>query len=108
MGKHPLLSKIFNLGPFHVGGSGTTVLCTGYDLSDPFSVLWGASARIIIDLNNPNNTISVIPTGQSGQPLDIHYHDQLRLYLNNLYHPNLLDTAKVINSGWNCLYLRPE
>jgi penicillin amidase len=108
LGKHPLLRKQFNLGPFHVGGSSTTIRCSGYDPEYPFHVAWGASARMLIDLGNPNNSISILPTGQSGQPLDEHYRDQLPLYVGNLYHPNLTDTLKIVQSGWNCLQLIPE
>ena len=108
LGKHPLLRKQFNLGPFHVGGSGTTIRCTGYDPEHPFHVVWGASARMVVDLGNPNNSISILPTGQSGQPLDEHYRDQLPLYVGNLYHPNLTDTLKIVQSGWNYLQLIPE
>lgn len=107
LGKHPLLAKTFNMGPFHVSGSGTTVNCTAYNLKKPYDVVGGASARLIIDLGNPDNSISVIPTGQSGQPLDEHYRDQLQLYLGNLYHPNLMDTTKIIQSGWDLLKLQP-
>ncbi len=108
LGKHPLLRKQFNLGPFHIGGSGTTIRCAGHDPAHPFHVVWGASARMIVDLDNPNNSISILPTGQSGQPLDEHYRDQLPLYVGNLYHPNLTDTLKIVQSGWNCLQLIPE
>ena len=108
LGNHALLRKQFNLGPFHIGGSGTTLRCTGYDLEHPFHVVWGASARMVVDLGNLNNSISILPTGQSGQPLDEHYRDQLPLYVGNLYHPNLTDTLKIVQSGWNLLQLIPE
>ena len=107
LGQNSLLSSIFNIGPFHAAGSGTTVLCTGYDLSKPYSVQWGTSARVIIDLSNPDNSISVIPTGQSGQPMDDHYKDQVQLYLGNAYHPNLIDTTKIVRAGWDLLTLLP-
>ena len=108
LGTHPLLGRTYNLGPFHIGGSGTTVNCLGYAMKKPYDVVWGTSARLICDLGNPDNFLSVIPTGQSGQPMDKHYRDQLELYLNNLYHPNLMDTARIVQSDWNLLILKPE
>ena len=107
LGQHPFLAKAFNLGPFHLGGSGTTANGSRYSTSNPFNVTWGTSARMIVDLSNLDNSISVIPTGQSGQPLDEHYRDQLHLYMGNLYHPNLTDTLRIRQSGWNLLRLRP-
>jgi penicillin amidase len=107
LGEHPLLRRTFNLGPVSLGGSGNTVNAASYDLSEPYEVLWGPAGRFIADMDNPDNTLSVIPTGQSGQPLDSHYRDQLKLYLNRLYHPNLMDTVKVNRSGWDLLTLTP-
>ena len=107
MGHHPFLGKTFNLGSFHVGGTNTTINNTEYIRNDDYLVVSGASARMIVDLSNLDNSISVIPTGQSGQPLDQHYRDQLQLYLGNLYHPNLVDTTKIVRSGWKHLKLKP-
>ena len=107
MGHHPFLGKTFNLGPFHIGGTNTTINNTEHIRNNGYLVVSGASARMIVDLSNLDNSISVIPTGQSGQPLDQHYRDQLQLYLGNLYHPNLVDTTKIVRSGWKHLKLKP-
>lgn len=107
LGQHPFLAKAFNMGPFHLGGSGTTVNGSRCSTTNPFNVTLGTSACMIVDLSNLNNSISVIPTGQSGQPLDEHYRDQLHLYMGNLYHPNLTDTLRIRQSGWNLLRLQP-
>ena len=106
LGEHPLLGPAFNLGPFHVGGSGTTVNCTGRDLSDTYGVVWGASARLIVDLDNFDNSVSVLPTGQSGQPMDDHYRDQAPLWLTGRYHPMITDTVKIVRSRWDLLRLQ--
>lgn len=107
LGIHPLLTGVFNLGPFHLGGSNETIHRTGYALDDPYRITSSAAARIIFDLAYPNNSVSVIPTGQSGQPMDEHYRDQIQLYLGHLYHPNLFDSTKVVDSGWDLLHLQP-
>jgi penicillin amidase len=106
LGSNPLLRSAFNLGPFPVAGAAMTVNCQGYRLNKPFHVAWAPAARIIVDLNNLDNVISVLPSGQSGQVLDEHFRDQLQLYTNNLYHPSLMDTVKIIHSGWNHLTLK--
>jgi len=105
MGWNALLVNALSLGPFHVGGSGTSINCFGHSLRSPYDVQWGPAARSIYDLNNWDNSVSVTSTGQSGQPLDSHYRDQVQLYIGNLYHPNLADTAKILRSGWDQLIL---
>jgi len=107
LGQHPFLRRAFNLGPFRVGGSGTTINTTGYILKKPYDAVWGPAARLIVDLGNPDNSLSVISTGQSGQPLDTHYRDQIELYLGNRYHSTLSDTTKIVRSGWDLLKLKP-
>ena len=106
-GKMPLFGRIFNIGPFPVGGSGTAINCFGYLFSKPFETAWGPGARIVFDLRDPDNSVAVIPTGQSGQPQDEHYNDQLPLYLGNMFHPMLMDTSKIRQSGWDHLHLMP-
>lgn len=103
----PFMKPVFNLGPFPVSGSGTTILGTGYDLRHPFQVREGATARMIVDLSRLENSISVLPTGQSGQPMDLHYRDQAPLYVANLYHPNMMDTVRIVRSGWAMLTMEP-
>ncbi len=106
LGGQPILRKTLSLGPFHTGGSSLTLKSTGFP-GERFLRYWSESARMIVDLENPDNSISIIPAGQSGQPLDEHYRDQLQLYLRNLYHPNLMDTVKVRNSGLKIVHLLP-
>ena len=107
LGKYPFVGRTFNLGPFPVDGSSTTVNCMMSRLGKNFNVMFGPSARLIFDLANLDNSISVIPTGESGQPLDEHYRDQLQLYLGNLYHSALFDTTKIIQADWDLLKLQP-
>lgn len=108
LGQIPLMDKIFNIGPFHMGGSAMTLNRMGFSLTKPYKITWGTSGRIIIDLSDLNNTISVLPTGQSGQPMDGHYSDQTQLFIQNLYHPNLMDTTRIAHAGWECLKMKPE
>lgn len=93
--KHPLgsiaaLSTKLNIGPFKTGGSGTTVNNLEYSFSSvlnnsDFEVVLGPSLRMIVDLSDIKNYLSVIPSGQSGQPLHQNYSDQSRIWLNGDY-----------------------
>ncbi|CAN5458167.1 penicillin acylase family protein [soil metagenome] len=93
--KHPLgsvqaLSSVLNIGPFDIGGSGTTVNCSEYSFYDAltkgeYSCYLGPSMRMIVDLADMKNYFTIIPTGQSGQPLHNNYRDQVRMWLNGDY-----------------------
>ncbi len=99
---HPLasvkiLDRVFNLnrGPFPVGGSFHTVSPYSYDNSKPFDANHGASHRHIFDLSNWDNSLTVIPTGNSGIPASSHYCDQTGLYVNGKYHADYFSLEKV-------------
>ncbi|MHA2245316.1 MAG: penicillin acylase family protein [Candidatus Hodarchaeales archaeon] len=72
-------------GPFPHDGSVYTLLAAGGRTVDS-----GPSERMIIDLNNQSNCLSVIPTGASGHPASSHYFDQFDLWINCEYHPMLI------------------
>lgn len=110
--KHPfgdieVLKSIFNVGPFEVGGSGTTVNNGEYHFTRPYEMALGPSMRKIIDFADVNGALSVIPSGQSGQPLHDHYSDQTPLWKNGEYHTLPLDPDAVAKISKNILYLTP-
>ncbi|MBD3212355.1 MAG: hypothetical protein GF311_07090 [Candidatus Lokiarchaeota archaeon] len=81
--------SVFNRGPYSADGEGYTVNPSGVSLGDSISCArGGASERLIVDLSNLNNSVSVIPSGQYGQSHLSHYSDQLEeLFLQGKYHP---------------------
>lgn len=100
--KHPLsekkiLDRIFNLnkGPYSVGGSYHTVCPYSYSYNNPYKADHGASHRHIYNLENLNDSWSVIPTGVSGVPASKHYCDQTEMYLNKKYHQDITDKEKI-------------
>jgi len=84
-GNHSPIDRVVNIGPFPVGGSATTVNKGEYFLFDPYETIVGASMRFIVDMDDPAIAYTVIPTGQSGQPLHRHYKDQTQLWLDGRY-----------------------
>ena len=106
-GSHELLGRIFNIGPFPIGGSHSTVDKGDYRLSDPFQNHVGPSTRQIFDLSNNNNTRSVTPPGQSGQVFQHHYDDQIQLWLNGGYRTQFMDRSSIENASFEQLILRP-
>jgi penicillin amidase len=86
---HPLglkspFDKVFNLGPFEVGGAGTTVNNAGFSMLKPFDCVLGPSMRQVVDFSE-NFLYSVIPAGPSGQIMSKFYDSQTKIYLNGEY-----------------------
>ncbi|MFA6457702.1 MAG: penicillin acylase family protein [Bacteroidota bacterium] len=110
--KHPfgditVLQSIMNIGPFEVGGSGTTVNNGEYRLASPYEMTLGPSMRSIVDFGNVNGALSVIPSGQSGQPMHDHYSDQTPFWKNGEYHTLPIDESEVVKISQKILYLVP-
>jgi penicillin amidase len=45
----------------------------------------GSSVRRIVDFSDLSSTRSILPTGQSGNPISDHYGDQTSMWLNQQY-----------------------
>jgi penicillin amidase len=83
----------FNVGPLPGDGEGYTVNPSGANIDEDGGIAQGgASERLIVDLSDLGNSISVIPSGQSGHPYQKHYSDQLtELFLQGKYHSQYYD-----------------
>jgi penicillin amidase len=111
--RHPLgqvraLSRLFNRGPVAVGGDCNTVWQAaytpyyGYDLRSST-----ACYRQIIDMGSFDNSLAVIPSGQSGHPGSRHYGDMIGLWARVEYHPMLWERASVEQQARGRLVLAP-
>ncbi len=109
LGKKKPLDNLFNIGPFPLGGSCTSVNNASYALNKKdFHTLVGPSMRQIVDLSNRNNSLVVITTGQSGHPLNKHFKDQTPLWLNGKYRRAITDSLEICNSDFELLILKPK
>jgi penicillin amidase len=89
---HPLgsvaaLAPIFSRGPFPTGGNWNTVNSGAYYADKPYAMTLGPAYRIIADPADWDASLSIIPSGQSGQPFNPHYDDQIQQWLAVEYHP---------------------
>ncbi|MGV6844633.1 MAG: penicillin acylase family protein, partial [Lutibacter sp.] len=90
--KHPLgsvslLRKYFNIGPFPVNGAREVLNNRGFDYTESgfYQVLSGPSTRRIIDFSDVENSISILPTGESGNIFSKHYKDQAKMYISGKF-----------------------
>ena len=84
-GQSDILDRFINIGPYEIGGDGTTVFNTEYSFSDPYENNLGPSMRYIYDFAKPDEFIFIMPTGQSGHILSEHYDDMTKMWLNGTY-----------------------
>lgn len=117
----------FNVGPFEIGGSGTTVNSGAYSYppalkaltsfeSDSVSLqmpkqafqnILGPSMRQITDMANVDGAQSVIYSGQSGHTFNRHYDDQTPLWLHGKLHPMPISDAGIAKVAVDTLILIP-
>ena len=106
-GQSSLLDKVINIGPFKLGGNGTTIFNTEYSFTDPYKVALGPSMRFVYDLSGTEFS-AVLPTGQSGHVLSGHYKDMTELWLSGKMIKINADEEKVKGAGFPLLTFTPN
>jgi penicillin G amidase len=109
---HPMalqkpLDRVFNLGPFPIGGDTDTPCQTAFFAHDPYdNKAWAPSYRQIVDMGNLENSVAMFPPGQSGQLGSPHYGDLAKPWLNGEYHPMLWTRDQVESQAEGKLVLK--
>jgi len=101
---HPLgtiaaLKGYFNIGPFPINGAREVINNRGYEYNDSglYKVNAGPSTRRIIDFSDVENSISILPTGQSGNPFSKHYKDQAEMFNNGEFRKMKMNKEEIIS-----------
>ncbi|PID57452.1 MAG: penicillin amidase [Ignavibacteriae bacterium] len=84
-GASKILDNYLDVGPFEVGGDGTTIFNTEYFFTKPYKVKLGPSMRYIYDFSNPDKFYMILPTGQSGYFFSDYYDDMTQKWLKGKY-----------------------
>ena len=102
------LDRVFNRGPFPIGGDTDTPCQTAMLPDNPYgNNQCSPSNRHIIDLGDFSRSLSIFPPGQSGQLGSPHYDDLIELWLNGEYHPMLWEREQVEGELEGRLVLEP-
>jgi penicillin amidase len=91
-----LLDKYIDIGPYEIGGDGTTIFNTEYPFyqsiekyprfhHDEFENTLGPAMRYIYDFSNPNEFYMILTTGESGNVMSRHYKDMTLMWLRGGY-----------------------
>ncbi|MDZ7807302.1 MAG: penicillin acylase family protein [Gracilimonas sp.] len=103
-----IVNNVLSKGPYEVESHGMSVNNGQYHWDQPFEMVLGPSIRRISDLSDMSKSKSVLPTGQSGNPLSKHFGDQTEMWLNGEYRWLYQDsTALFEGSELNTMRLVP-
>lgn len=94
LGERPGLRRL-SVGPFATSGGISIIRAATHGNRPPFRVTGGSTYRLLVDLGDSRQALSVSPTGQSGHPASAHYRDQTPLWLADEYKPLWLDDALI-------------
>lgn len=107
LGKVAALRGVFNIGPFNVPGSTEVINNLFFDFTDSgeYAVKGGPSTRRVIDFSDIENSMSVLPTGQSGNPFSKHYNDQTEMYNAGKFRKMKMNKEEIINTSTKLVFL---
>lgn len=111
--RHPLSAlpfgkSLLERGPFAVPGSATTIAAfSGPWRGDAIEVRHGPSMRWVADTGDPDRSLCVLPTGQSGHPGDEHYADQIPVFLAGKTHSMHWSESAIAAATVSTLMLTP-
>lgn len=110
IGRVAALRSLFNVGPFPIEGSREVINNLGFSYTESgmYQVKGGPSTRRVIDFSDVENSMSILPTGQSGNPFSKYYDDQAEMFVNGQFRKMMLNKDEIINTADSQLILRPK
>ncbi len=123
--KHPfsgvssIVDQVLDIGPFEIGGDGTTIFNTEYSFTkgldrypqfrhDEFENNLGPVMRYIYDFSKPDEINLILSTGESGNFVSDNYKDMTELWLRGKYLKIKTDLNSIENPGNKLLILKPS
>lgn len=103
-----LIEDLFNRGPFATSGGKGIVNATSWNSTLGYEVTNVPSMRMIVDLGDLNNSVTVHTTGQSGHAYHPHYIDMAEMWANIEYYSMLWDQKEVMSQAEGHLVLTPK
>ncbi len=108
IGKVAALRSFFNVGPFSINGSREVInnLYFPYTSDGFYKVSSGPSTRRVIDFSDIENSTSILPTGQSGNPFSKYYKNQAELYNKGKFRKMMMNKEEIIDNADGYLLLK--
>ena len=101
------IEALFNRGPFEASGGESIVNATGWDPTEGFEVTSVPSERLIVDLADLDQTLTITTTGQSGHPFHPNYIDQADRWRLIEFHSSPFSLEAVLANAGSHLRLEP-
>ena len=109
--KHPLssvalLKPIFGIGTFDIAGSNEVINNNLFTYTDDaiLTVKGGPSTRRIIDFSDVENSLSILPSGNSGNPFSKHYDDQAKMFVDGKFRKMKLNKLEIIKTSTKLVF----
>jgi penicillin amidase len=97
VGKKAPLDKVFNVGPYSASGGEEVINKMAFTLNPEgiYTSRSGPAMRILLDFNDLGNSVSINPTGQSGNFMNPHYQDQAKMYVDGEFRKQKMNRADI-------------
>ena len=104
-----ILRKFFNVGPFETIGGNEVINNQNFKLNATgiYNISAGPSSRRVIDFSDVENSLSIIPTGQSGNVFSDYYKNQAQKFLDGKFITMKLNASEIKKSE-HVLILKPK
>lgn len=110
IGRVEALRSYFNVGPLAVRGSREVInnMAFSYQENGENHVTSGPSTRRVIDFSDVEQSLGILPTGQSGNPMSPHYEDQAELFIHGKFRKMLLNREEIMGSSTSLIIFKKQ
>ena len=110
IGQVEMFRSFFNVGPFPVHGTREVInnMFFPYTEDGQNKVSSGPSTRRIVDFSDIENSMSILPTGQSGNPFSPHYKDQAQMFINGEFRKMMMNKEEIMTTSKSLLQFSPK
>ncbi len=102
------VERLFNRGDYPAPGGPAVVNAMGFDTTDGYSVTYGPTMRMLVDLSSLDNSRWINQSGNSGHAYSQNYDDQLPLWADSQLLPFPFSRAAVDATTAHRLELVPS
>ena len=90
-----------------IAGSNEVINNLAFTFSDNpvYEVKAGPSTRRIIDFSDVENSVSILPTGQSGVPSSKHYNDQAEMYAQGKFRKMKMNKMEIETTSTKLVFV---